>query len=198
MDLHTLLRGTMPTFAGNMTESGGNMSGGGGGLHNGILESLVPLMGGKFNPLMQSFMLLYDVAGSRLGIDPTIILTCLGFVWAGNKLWKQVYLTLYGVLQEYLTASIHISSSDEMYLHMMKWLAGQPKMFNSRSLTAETTSRTAWEEEEDAEILFTRISADGSGAYLNFSNQEAKSVSFSCRHPPLHEIYRGETRMGRQ
>jgi len=188
MDLHTLLRGALPTFAGNMTEPAGNMSSGGGGrgMHDGILESLMPLLGGRFNPLMQTFMLVYNVAGSRLGFDPTVILTALGFVWAGNKLWRQVYLAVYGVLQEYLTASIHISSSDEMYLHMMKWLAGQPNMFNSRSLTAETTSRTAWEEEEEAEVQATRISADGDGVYLNFSNQEAKSVSFtlSQRDPP--------------
>lgn len=178
MDLNSLLRGALPTFGENLTEAGGNITSQ--EFHDGIIKGLMPLLGGKFNPLMQAFMLFYNMAGSRLGFDPTAILTALGFVWAANKLWRQVYMTVYGVLQEYLTASIHISSSDEMYLHMMKWLASQPNMFNSRALTAETTSRTAWEEEEEAEVVSTNISADGSGVYLNFSNQEAKSVSLQC------------------
>lgn len=175
MDFSTLLRGEMPTFSGNATETGGNFSSR--EFHDGVLKSLMPLFGGRFNPLMQAFMLFYNMAGSRLGFDPSIILTALGFVWAANKLWRQVYMTVYGLLQEYLTASVHISSSDEMYLHLMKWLASQPNLFNSRSLTAETTSKTAWEEEDESDVAATVISADGSGVYLNFSNQEAKMVS---------------------
>ncbi len=74
-------------------------------------------------------------------------------------------------------ATIAISSGDEIYLHMMRWLAQQPRMVNSRSLMAETVGATTWEDEDESDVLKTRISADGSGVYLNFSNQEAKAVS---------------------
>jgi chaperone BCS1 len=175
MDFNTFFRGAMPTFAANASEPGGN--GTRSDFHSGMMDTLMPLlsMGGRSNPLLQVFMLVYNVLGARLGFDPTSALTFFGFLWAANKVWRQLYSALYGLVNTYLMANIHISSSDEMYLHVMKFLAGQPSMFNSRSLTAETTSKTAWEGEDEADVVATRISADGSGVYLNFSNQEAKA-----------------------
>jgi chaperone BCS1 len=148
-----------------------------GGFQNGMMDSLMPLLGlgGRSNPLLQMFMIVHNVLGARFGLDPTSILTFFGFVWAANKFCRQIYMYLYAAVNQYFTANINISSSDEMYLHMMKFLAGQPSMYNSRSLTAETTSKTAWEGEDEADVVATRISADGSGVYLNFSNQEAKA-----------------------
>jgi chaperone BCS1 len=175
MDFNTFFRGAMPTFASNGTEAGLNDTRG--SFQSGMMDNLMPLlsMGGRSNPLLQVFMLVYNVFGTRLGFDPTSLLTFFGFLWAANKVWRQLYTAVYGVVNTYMTASIHISSSDEMYMHMMKFLAGQPSMFNSRSLTAETTSKTAWDGEDEADVVATRISADGSGVYLNFSNQEAKA-----------------------
>ncbi|KAH8909007.1 hypothetical protein BR93DRAFT_944378 [Coniochaeta sp. PMI_546] len=175
MDFNTFLRGAMPTFAANASEAGANATRS--GFQSGMMDSLMPLlsMGGRSNPLLQVFMLVYNVLGARLGFDPTSALTFFGFLWAANKVWRQIYMALYGVINTYLTASIHISSSDEMYLHMMKFLAGQLSIANSRSLMAETMSKTAWEGEDEADVVATRISADGSGVYLNFSNQEAKA-----------------------
>lgn len=145
-----------------------NMSGGVPGL-----EGIITLLGSR-NPLVQMFMVLHQMVGSRIGIDPTMILTLVGFAWAANRIWRQFFMVIYRFIAEYLMASIHVSSGDEIYLHMIKWLASQPKLVNSRSLTAETLSKTAWEEEDEADVLATRISPDGEGVYLNFSNQEAK------------------------
>lgn len=166
----------MPSFAANASEAAVN--GTRGGSQSGMLDTLMPLLstlGGRSNPLLHVFMLVYNVLGARLGFDPTSALTLFGFIWAFNKVWRQLYTGLYSLINTYLTASIHISSSDEMYLHMIKFLAAQPSMFNSRSLAAETMSKTAWEGEDEADAVATRISADGSGVYLNFSNQEAKA-----------------------
>ncbi|KAK3936146.1 BCS1 N terminal-domain-containing protein [Diplogelasinospora grovesii] len=180
MDFNTLLRGALPTLVANISDAAGSNTTAFGkkSFPDGILETLAPLLGSQFNPLLKSFMLFYKVAGSGIlfGLDPTILLTLFGFFWAGNKLWRQVYMTIYGIVQEHLMATIHINSGDEMFLHMMRWLALQPGLVNSRSLTAETTSKTAWEEEEqDLDITKSSISADGSGVYLNFSNQEARA-----------------------
>ncbi|KAK2602428.1 hypothetical protein N8I77_008960 [Diaporthe amygdali] len=153
-------------FNSNMTTA--NMSGSMPGL-----EGIIALFGSR-NPLVQLFMLLHQVVGSRIGIDPTMILTLAGFAWAANKIWRQFFMVIYRFIAEYMMASIHVSSGDEIYLHMIKWLASQPRLVNSRSLTAETLSKTAWEEEDEADVLATRISPDGEGVYLNFSNQEAK------------------------
>ena len=175
MDFNSLVRGALPTFAVNMT--GNAKNGTKGGLDDSIIENLMPLLGGRINPLMHAFMLLYNMVGSRVGVDPTVILTAMGFFWATNKLWAHLYTAVYGFIQEYLTTSVHINGGDEIYLHLMKWLASQPYLSSSRSLMAESTSRSAWDEEENADVATAPISADGSGIYLNFSRQEAKSVS---------------------
>lgn len=154
----------------------------GGGLHsnassnNGTIPGMEPIIAllGARNPLVQILMVLHQEVGTRIGLDPTMFLTLLGFFWASQRLWRQLFSSTSGFVSSYLTSSIHVASSDEIYLHLMKWLAAQPRLVNSRALTAETLSKTAWEEEDEADVLATRISADGEGVYLNFSNQEAK------------------------
>ncbi|KAK3325291.1 BCS1 N terminal-domain-containing protein [Apodospora peruviana] len=173
MDFNTILHGALPTFSANATEEAGNTTGK--TFSSGVMESLVPLLGSQFSPLLKAYMLFHNMAGSRLGLDPAFIVAAFGVLWAGNKLWKQLYVSIVAFVHTYFMASITVSSGDEMYFHMMKWLASQPRMVNSRSLTAESTSKSAWDEEEDPDILSAPISADGTGVYLNFSNQEAKS-----------------------
>ncbi|KAK0720035.1 BCS1 N terminal-domain-containing protein [Lasiosphaeris hirsuta] len=173
MDFNTLFGGALPTFVANMTNGASNETQR--SIPEGIMESLGPLLGTQFNPLLKTFMLLQNIVGSSLGLDPTVILSVFGFIWAANKLSRQLYMTIYGLTQQYLTASICISNNDEMFLHMMKWLSSQPTLVNSRLLTAETFSKTMWEGEESLEIPTTDIAPDGSGIYLNFSNQEAKA-----------------------
>lgn len=165
MDIPTLLRGVLPAVAANMTAGTENAS----AASNFHMENLLPMLG------LRSFMPMYGLVGGWLGLDPTFLLTVFGIVWAFNKIVRQVYGTMYGIVQEHLMSSIHISSTDDMYVHLMRWLAQQPKMVNSRALTAETVSKTAWEDEDDA-----NVSRDKSGIYLNFSHQEARAV----RDPP--------------
>ncbi|KAK1687851.1 BCS1 N terminal-domain-containing protein [Colletotrichum godetiae] len=173
MDFSTLFKGNLTAMAENMTGGRGYAAG-----NNKMMESLLPMLGGQFNPVVRSLMLLYQMIGSNLGIDPTLILTLAGFFWAANRVIRQAYGAIFRLIQDNFMSSIHISSTDEIYTHMMKWLALQPLMASSRSLTAETVSKTAWEEEEELEALQTRtIAGSGSGAteFLNFSNQEAKA-----------------------
>ncbi|TDZ40045.1 putative mitochondrial chaperone BCS1-B [Colletotrichum spinosum] len=173
MDFATLFRGNLTAMAENMT-SGKSYS-----TNNKMMESLLPMLGGQFNPVLRSLMFLYEMIGSHLGIDPTLVLTAAGFFWAANKAVRQVYGTIFRLVQDNFMSNIHIASTDEIYTHVMKWLALQPAMATSRSLTAETATKTAWEEEEELEALQTRTVAgtgDGATEYLNFSNQEAKAA----------------------
>ncbi|KAK4185010.1 BCS1 N terminal-domain-containing protein [Podospora australis] len=171
MDFHHLLRSTLPTFVGNDSNESNDTT-------NNILETLTPFLGTQFNPLLRLFMVFYNIAGGRLsflGADPTLILTAVGLLWAANKLWDQLSYQIFKIVQRYLLASIQIDSDDEMYRHIMKFLAARRDMTNSRSLTAETWFATAWEENDEPDLLKTTISADGEGLYLNFSAQEAKA-----------------------
>ncbi|KAK4230447.1 BCS1 N terminal-domain-containing protein [Podospora fimiseda] len=172
MDFTSLIRDALPTFASNITQDRSNSS-----THR-IVETLSPLFGTQFNPLFKLFMIFYDLAGSRLsrfGLDPAFILTIFGFAWALNRIWAQIYVAVCGAIRSYFTSNIQISSNDEIFNHMMKYLSSQPSMVNSRFLTAETWTRSAWEDVDESDLLTTKISADGSGIFLNFSNQEAKA-----------------------
>ncbi len=163
----------------NDTAAAGHGDGGGMPTVHHLIETLLPLLG------LRSFVPLYGLVGGSLGVDPTNLLMVLGLLWALNRLSRQVYHVLYGLVMEHLMSTVHVSSTDDIYVHMMKWLAAQPRMVNSRSLTAETVSRTAWEDEDES-----NVARDRSGQYLNFSNQEARSVgsrilrlvAFSSRH----------------
>ncbi|KAL2259919.1 hypothetical protein VTK26DRAFT_6242 [Humicola hyalothermophila] len=178
MDLHSLIRGALhATLAANASLDDSNSTGGGhSDLPDGILETLSPLLGFQFNPLLRLLMVLNNMIGGHLGFDLTYLLSALGFVWAIHKLWSYLYDNLYSLARQYFMASIEVSSSDDIYYHMIKWLARHKALVDSRSLTAETASRSAWEEEEEAALVTEHVSADGSGVYLNFSNQEAKAA----------------------
>ncbi|KAI0472162.1 P-loop containing nucleoside triphosphate hydrolase protein [Xylariaceae sp. FL0804] len=164
MDMNALLRSAFPPgVGGNATGAATNASTPGGMPAN-LVESLLPLIG------LRGFAPIYGYLGSWLGWDPGFLLAALGFLWAVNKVVRYMYFVFYGLVSTYLMSTIHISSTDDIYLHLMKWLAGQPKMVNSRSLTAETASKTAWEDEDAS-----NVGRDRSGRYLNFSNQEARA-----------------------
>ena len=141
-----------------------------------IIESLLPLLG------LRSIGPMYGILTSYLGGDTTLFIGFFGILWAVNKLFRQVYYTGFGIITELFMCHIHVSSTDDIYLHLMKFLAVQPKMVESRSLMAETVSKTAWEDEDESEIK--ALSSNASGL-LNFSNQEARSVSDIMRVPDL-------------
>lgn len=153
---------TAPDGSGNTTTTG--------------LEPLMALLGAR-NPLVHVLTLLHSLVGARLGLDPTAFLTLLGFLWASSRLWYQPYHAARRLLADYFVSSIAVASGDDIYLHLIKWLAAQPALANSRALSAETMSKTAWEADEESESDLSAhapIGPDGTGIYLNFSNQEAK------------------------
>ncbi|KAI1342229.1 P-loop containing nucleoside triphosphate hydrolase protein [Xylariaceae sp. FL0016] len=176
MDMNSLLRGMLPTAAmANATTSGVDTNA---TMPANIVENILPLIG------LKAFVPMYSFLGSSLGWDPTYLLTTLGFVWASNKVFRQIYNLIYGLITEHLMSTIHVSSTDDIYLHLMKWLALQPKMVNSRALTAETASKTAWEDEDASSV-----GRDRTGSYLNFSNQEARAPPHFFPAVGLHNFW---------
>ncbi|KAM0813692.1 putative BCS1 N terminal-domain-containing protein [Seiridium cardinale] len=184
MDINSMFRGVLPTVVENATATTASTSNTS-RMDGNILETLLPLLG------LRGFVPVYSFIGNRLGFDVTWILTFFGMIWAFNKLARQVYHTVYGFVTENLMSNIHISSNDDIYVHLMRWLALQPRLFNSRSLTAETVSKTAWEDEDD-----TNVSRDKSGIYLNFSNQEARAPPRFIPAIGVHSFRWNGTRYG--
>lgn len=174
MDFNSLIRGALPTLATNSSHEANDSAGN--GFQDSILETLTPLLGFQFNPLLRLCMVLYNTFGSHIGIDPAYILTAVGFVWAANKVWDHLYMTLYSMSRQYFMANVQVSSTDDIYFHMMKWLAAQPNLVDSRSLAAETASMGAWDEEDENELQMERILVDSADGFFNFSTQEAKAA----------------------
>ncbi len=111
MDFNSLLKGALPSLGGNMTAVLGHNSSRR-SLPEGVAH-LLPLLGSRSNPLVQMIIVAYDMLDNRLGLDPTVVLTAFGFLWAFNKVWRQVYGTASPVLPACHSPPFEIDRSDE-------------------------------------------------------------------------------------
>jgi hypothetical protein len=51
-----------------------------------FVENQLPFLSGQISPLLRMVILVNQVIGSYLGLDPTMILTTFGSIWAICKL----------------------------------------------------------------------------------------------------------------
>src|SRR3569833_3214424 len=105
MDINSLLKGALPSSTANMTRGGNNMSGK--GLPDGM-ATLLPLLGTRANPLIHMVVVLWDMQGSRTGLDPTKLLTLFGFFLFIYNVWSEIYTQIFGLVQTYFMANVHI------------------------------------------------------------------------------------------
>lgn len=166
---------------GNLTQNGTDAKGNSNSPPS-ILDSFL-MTAGHMSPLSQLLLFLYRLLGAYLGIDPSLILTLLGFLWGLQKLSSQVMDYFHALIRKYFMCSMSISEEDRIFDHLMKWMAQQPSINNNKYLTAQTVWKSAWEEDDDDEeeckCLFLTDGGDTEGSerrYLNFSNQAARSV----------------------
>ncbi|KAL2139224.1 hypothetical protein VTI28DRAFT_5484 [Corynascus sepedonium] len=171
IDFSTLFLGALPPHGANISHNANGSAEN--VLPDNILRILSLLPSFQLNPLTGLFMLLYNVVGRYIGINPTHILTFFAVVWAASKLWHQLYSTFRWLLHQHLMASIDISSSDGVYLYLTEWLASQPNLLQSRFLTAQRVSEDSWEDEGGPDLKKTCVSPDGSNVGLNFSKRES-------------------------
>ncbi|KAI1093964.1 P-loop containing nucleoside triphosphate hydrolase protein [Rostrohypoxylon terebratum] len=163
MDYSGVLNNLLPNVGLNISATSGNNTTDN-TPHAKVVESILGLVG------LRGFAPIYAFIGNKLGIEPSYILTTIGVLWAFNKLFHQLYTGIYNIIISHFMCSIHIFNSDDIYSHLMEWLASQPQIVNSRALLAETASKRAWEFEDAS-----NLARDNSGRYLNFSNQEARA-----------------------
>ncbi|KAI1103056.1 P-loop containing nucleoside triphosphate hydrolase protein [Jackrogersella minutella] len=177
MDYSGVLHGLLPSIGLNMSDTAGNSSNDN-TPHAKVVESILGLVG------LRGLAPIYGFVGDRLGIEPSYLLTAIGALWAFNKLFHQLYTSLHVIVISYFMCSIHILNSDDIYAHLMEWLASQPQIVNSRALLAETASKRAWEYEDASDVA-----KDHSGRYLNFSNQEARAPPQYSPAVGLHSFW---------
>lgn len=114
---------------------------------------------------------IYQITGRRLSLASIAVLSIL---WGLYKIAKQAYAKAWpfpGI--ELFTCTVHICGNDDIYKQFLKWLSIWPEIANSRSLMAQTETKTAWEAEQDLKASFA--TAMGS---LDFSRQEAKVTQY--------------------
>lgn len=99
-----------------------------------------------------------------------------GLITAGKFVWGHAYSRL----EDYLTSFVSVDSGDDIYNHVMGWVAEQPMSKNSRGLMVKTSHENAW----DSQNMDMEEEGLNSDRLLNFSNWEAKV-------PPKFQPYYG-------
>ncbi|KAL8955239.1 MAG: hypothetical protein Q9193_006831 [Seirophora villosa] len=115
-------------------------------------------------PVISKFI--QELFGFDISVAVSLSLILFGF-FTGLKFIRQY---AYDYFQEYCTSFICIESHDDIFEHIMEWLAEQKISRDSRTLMASTGRENAFDAlsgEELSEIVET-------GQLLNFSNWDAK------------------------
>ncbi|KAG6018389.1 hypothetical protein E4U41_003915 [Claviceps citrina] len=139
----------------------------------GPTDGLLATAGHAF-PALQALFLLLRMPAIRLGLDPSSLLALLGYYLACNAFGWQLYSRASALVQDHFTCTVFVSERDEIYQHVMKWVATRPAMAAQRRLTARTVFNDAWAEDMMGEGEGVSSRGDGGRKYLNFSDRAAK------------------------
>ena len=134
--------------------------------------------------ILEAFIPGYSIISKFLwevfGFDVTLVVSICFFIFglftAGQYIWNNAL----DFFERYFTSFVSINSDDDIYDHVMEWLAVHDISKKSRSLMAKTGHESAWDLQDGVE-------ADeelDSESYINFSNWDAKV-------PPKFQPYFG-------
>ncbi|KAL8724698.1 MAG: hypothetical protein Q9166_007809 [cf. Caloplaca sp. 2 TL-2023] len=137
-----------------------------------ILDAFIPGY-----PIISKFI--REVFGFDISIVVSVSLLIFGLFTSAKYIWHHAY----EYFEEYCTSYICIESDDDIFTHVMGWLAEQKISKKSRTLMATTGRESAWDSFSGGEI---DLVADA-GQLLNFSNWDAKV-------PPTFQPYFGTHR----
>ena len=119
---------------------------------------------------------LWEVLGFDITLIVSICLLIFGNFTAGKYVWKNAFEWF----EYHFMSFISINSDDDIYDHVMEWLAAQDISKKSRSLMTKTGHESAWDLQDGIEID-EDLDSD---SYINFSNWDAKV-------PPKFQPYFG-------
>lgn len=169
-----LFNGDMPSMNMNMNMTGGSN-------RTSTLMDTILTAGHSAFPHIQILLFMQRFLGIDMGIDPSVILTLAGILWALQYILSQAYHRVDEFIDKHFMCSIAVSQDDSIYYHIMEWMSKQPGLANHRFLTAQSVWTSAWEEDENSENdaernLFWTDAGEGGRKYLNFSNHATRSV----------------------
>ena len=131
-----------------------------------ILEAFLPGYG-----VLSRFLL------DSLGIDVTSIVSAGLLIFALVTALKFSSKYIYEYVRHYFMSYIRIDHHDDIYDHVMEWVASQTVSRNARNLIAKTGHENHWEVSEDEDQQNEQIQG---GGLLNFR-------SWDLRKPPKFE-----------
>ncbi|KAL8777554.1 MAG: hypothetical protein Q9203_003583 [Teloschistes exilis] len=119
---------------------------------------------------------IWNVFGFDISLVVSVSFLLFGLFTSSKFIWHYAHK----YFEDYCTSFICIESGDDIFDHVMEWLAEQKISKKSRTLMAKTGRESAWDSLPGEEI---NVMADA-GQLLNFSNWDAKV-------PPTFQPYFG-------
>ena len=83
------------------------------------------------------------------------------------------------LVYEYYMSTVTIDGGSDTYQYVLKWLAKQPCMINSRNLAAEVERRLIWGHDEVEEDKVKGLADESGEKWLNFCNHNASKVGLN-------------------
>lgn len=124
-----------------------------------ILEAFIP----GYSLISKLFL---DALGFDISLFVSICFLAFGLVTGLTFAWK----IFYRVFEEYCMSFIRIDSDDDIYEHIMGWLANQKISVNSRKLMAKSGRENAWDM-IDGDVAVQALDPNN---LMNFNNWDAK------------------------
>ncbi|KAL8910400.1 MAG: hypothetical protein Q9171_004309 [Xanthocarpia ochracea] len=134
-----------------------------------ILDAFIPGY-----PVISKFI--RDSFGFDISIVVSLSLLAFGLFTSARFIWHYAY----EYFEDYFMSYICIESDDDIFYHVMEWLAEQKISKKSRTLMATTGRESAWDSFSGGELDLVAEA----GQLLNFSNWDAKV-------PPTFQPYFG-------
>ncbi|UPK92835.1 hypothetical protein LCI18_003770 [Fusarium solani-melongenae] len=132
-------------------------------------------------PVLRFSTFVYRRIGEWLGLDPSVLLTICGVLWAIHKLYAQLLNMIGNIINKHWTCIVTIPKADPIFDHMMHFLA-RKLTTKSRHLAVKTVWKIVPEKGENDDVAkypAVTIASDGDDPLKlhNFADQAARSVS---------------------
>lgn len=124
---------------------------------------------------------LFDFFGFDITLVVSASLLAFGLFTASKYLGERAY----ALFSNHFMSFISIESDDDIYDHVMEWIAGQRISKDSRRLMAKTGRENAWDLQDGVEVEETL----DQGKLLNFSNWDAKVPPRFQPHFGTHHFF---------
>ncbi|KAL7904494.1 BCS1 N terminal domain-containing protein [Trichoderma velutinum] len=126
---------------------------------------------GHVSPLAQLVVFFYKLLGVQSGLDSSVVLVIVGFVWGGLNIVSPIVSR---IINNHFMCTVLVHGYDPIYLHLKELLSDPRILPDGRYFMVETNWKSASEEEKELGDV-SSLTDGGEENYLNFANQASKS-----------------------